>query len=429
MALDPNIALQVKPIEIVDPLASYGRVAAIQNAQNQNALAQYQLGAAQRAETRDVAKMNALAQAGTDPQAVANALLKSGDVAGYSAFMKDLATRRKDEALLLDTKLKQSRQFLDNVTTPEQYLAWHQANHADPILGPTLAARGITAEQTMARIQQALKTPGGFQELLNQSKLGVEKFAELNKPHWVDTGGKLMPMSGLTGQALPGVAGVAKTATPGDLLTNARALERLQFEKDKENKPVFNAAIGGFVTKPTAANPQGGFTPLAGVQETKDQQAAVRALRSAGYDPTTGEDNISKLIQKSTSGGAEALGSATLAFFGKTTEGRKAIAALEGTANQIATDLAGGKLGAGISNTDRDFIVSALGDVANPNKTAAERLAGWTAAKDRMVRAGLIPPPTQGAGAAKPEAAPPAGVDAAVWKVMTPEERALWQKK
>jgi hypothetical protein len=41
----------------------------------------------------------------------------------------------------------------------------------------------------------------------------------------------------------------------------------------------------------------------------------------------------------------------------------------------------------------RDFIVGALGDVANPMKTSAERLAGWTAAKDRMMRVGLIPPP------------------------------------
>jgi hypothetical protein len=160
---------------------------------------------------------------------------------------------------------------------------------------------------------------------------------------------------------------------------------------------VFNAATGGFVSPPTKANPQGTFTPVTGVQETKDQQAAVKALKSAGYDPTTGEDNISKLIAKSTSGGLQAGTAAALAFFGKTTEGRKAIAALEGTANQIATDMAGGKLGAGISNTDRDFIVGALGDVSNPMKTSAERLAGWTAAKNRMVNAGVIPAP---AGAA-----------------------------
>ena len=48
MALDPNIALGVRPIEVPNQLAQYGQLAAIQNAQNQNALAQYQLSSAQR---------------------------------------------------------------------------------------------------------------------------------------------------------------------------------------------------------------------------------------------------------------------------------------------------------------------------------------------------------------------------------------------
>ena len=50
MALDPNIALGVRPMELANPLAQYGQIAAIQNAQNQNALAQFQLGTAQRQE-------------------------------------------------------------------------------------------------------------------------------------------------------------------------------------------------------------------------------------------------------------------------------------------------------------------------------------------------------------------------------------------
>ena len=50
MALDPNISLGVRPMELANPLAQYGQIAAIQNAQNQNALAQFQLGSAQRQE-------------------------------------------------------------------------------------------------------------------------------------------------------------------------------------------------------------------------------------------------------------------------------------------------------------------------------------------------------------------------------------------
>lgn len=50
MAIDPNIALGVRPLELSNPLAQYGQLATIQQAQNQNALAQYQLSSAQRAE-------------------------------------------------------------------------------------------------------------------------------------------------------------------------------------------------------------------------------------------------------------------------------------------------------------------------------------------------------------------------------------------
>lgn len=50
MAIDPNIALGYKGIEAPNPLAQYAQVAQIQNAQNQNALNQYQLAAAKRAD-------------------------------------------------------------------------------------------------------------------------------------------------------------------------------------------------------------------------------------------------------------------------------------------------------------------------------------------------------------------------------------------
>lgn len=189
MAVNPAIAMGVRGIELADPLAQYGKVAAIQNAQNQNALAQYQLGAAQRAEAKDIARTNALAQAGADDTAIANALLHSGDLKGYSEFVKTRRETMKADTELVDAKLKQSRSFLDTIdpndpNAPQQYLAWHQANHADPVLGPVLKARGITAEQSLGRINDAIaKGPQAFAQLLAQSRLGTEKFMELNKPH------------------------------------------------------------------------------------------------------------------------------------------------------------------------------------------------------------------------------------------------------
>lgn len=233
MALDPNIALQVRGIELPNQLAQYGQLASIQNAQNQNALAQYQLGAAQRAEAKDIARTNALSQAGADDAAIANALLKSGDLKGYTEFLKTRREAQKADVDLADAKLKQSRLFLENVKTPDQYIAWHEANHKDPILGPMLAARGVTVDQSRERINEALKTPGGFQELLNQSKLGTEKFMELNKPQLStkDTGSQLIdrvfePLSG----KITTLSTTNKTPTPGEELRHKDAMARLAAE-------------------------------------------------------------------------------------------------------------------------------------------------------------------------------------------------------
>ena len=95
---------------------------------------------------------------------------------------------QKDQADLLDAKLKQSRGFLDTIdptdpTAPARYLAWHEANHKDPIIGAALTARGVSVDQARQNIEAAIaKGPAAFAQLLNQSKLGTEKFMEMNRP-------------------------------------------------------------------------------------------------------------------------------------------------------------------------------------------------------------------------------------------------------
>lgn len=220
MAIDSNIAMGYRGVELQNPLAQYGQLAQIQNAQNQNALAQFQLGAAQRAETKDIARINALAQAGTDDTAIANALLKSGDLKSYAEFLKTRRETQKFDVDLADSKLKQSRLFLENVSTPAQYIAWHEANHKDPILGPMLAARGVTVDQSRARINAAIQQgPEAFAQLVNESKLGTEKFMELNKPQNItqDLGdvSRIVSIPGLGG-APSTLSTTGKEMTPGE---------------------------------------------------------------------------------------------------------------------------------------------------------------------------------------------------------------------
>ena len=439
----------------VDPMGNMPQLMQMRASQNQNELAQYQLSSARR-EDASTNALNTAYQNAYDPATgkidsarLLQSLASSGAGSKIPGVQKSLTdaeiaqlqrqelqgkvnlqpvTKSAAESKLLDDRLKQSRGFLDTLdaTAPDagaRYLAWHEANHADPIIGPALAARGANANQSRAAIEQAIaKGPQALADLINQSKLGAEKFMELNKstltPQNLGDEVRVLRTPGLGGAAteVPG-SRAPTTMTPGQIAANKISEQQLRVSQgqlgvsqgqlaatqaaqkqalDLANRPTYDAASGGFVSRPTAAQPGGAFTPLPEIKTSQDQRAALKALKTAGYDPKTGEDNISELISKSTSGGLQAASAGTLGFlFGSSTSGMKAISALAGTANQIALDLVGGKLGAGISNDDRNFIASALGDVANPHKTAEERLAGWTAAKDRMVQSGMIPPPNK----------------------------------
>lgn len=209
--LDTNIALGVRPIQIENPMAQYSQIAQIQNARNQNALAKFQLSSAER-EDKATNALNTAYKDAYDPatgKIDINKLRGSLSAGGYGsklpAIEKNIAEMEKERTLalktqaeLLDVKLKQSRGFLDtidpmNPNAPAQYIAWHEANHKDPIVGPALAARGITAEQSRAQIEAAIaKGPQAFADLINGSKLGTEKFIEMNKPttQVIDQGGQ-----------------------------------------------------------------------------------------------------------------------------------------------------------------------------------------------------------------------------------------------
>ena len=215
MPIDPRISLGVQPIQVADPVARYGQLATIQNAQNQNALAQYQLSTAQR-EQESVNALNEAYARSYDPatgkinrNTLRESLARGGFGSKLPGIEKTLIELDKEATLLektqgevkaqpvalakgqtelLDAKLKQSRSFLDKLkpadpNSPAQYIRWHEANHADPIIGPALKAQGVTVEQSRAKIEAAIKQgPQAFADLINGSKLGTEKFMELNKP-------------------------------------------------------------------------------------------------------------------------------------------------------------------------------------------------------------------------------------------------------
>lgn len=227
MPINPAIALAARPVEIADPMAMYGKIAAIQQAQNQNALAQFQLGAAQREE----AATNALSQAyqsAYNPETGEldrNKLRQSLATGGFGAKIPGVEkalgeletqalTRQKTEGELFDTSMKQIRNLWGNVRTPEDAMAVHMATHRDPIINKRLRALGITEEMGRQQILQAAQNPQAFGEFVQRAQLGAEKFMELNKPQFVEAGGARVPVSGLTGQRLTDVPAIEQQPLP-----------------------------------------------------------------------------------------------------------------------------------------------------------------------------------------------------------------------
>jgi hypothetical protein len=300
----------VRGLELADPLAQYGKITAIQQAQQQNQLAQLQMQQAMREQESTNALNRAYAEAyNTQTGDIdLNKLRKSlsaggfgsklpgiektfaelakeklaqdklrgeiaqqpvtleklrgeiaqqpvtleklrGEITGQGLTQEKLrgeiagqaTTQAVAQASLVDAKLKQARSFLDTVdpndpAAPQKYIAWHEANHRDPVLGPLLESRGITADQSRAQIMQAIQQgPQAFAELLNRSKLGTEKFMELNKPQVTSQtlGGtvRALQIPGLGGAAtvVPG-SEAAVTMTPAQIEQDKRDRERIKQE-------------------------------------------------------------------------------------------------------------------------------------------------------------------------------------------------------
>lgn len=189
---DYTVALGVKPLQLENPLTMYGTVANIQNAQNQNALAQYTLAAARRGEETENALNKAYMEAYNpksgqiDLPTLRAKIATAGVGSKLPAIEKQLAEVEKEQLArkeqlgkVVNQRFEQSKGLLANVKTPEQYIAWHKANHDDPILGEYLKSRGVTAESSLVQIMAELAQPGGLQRLITRSATALNNMPAL----------------------------------------------------------------------------------------------------------------------------------------------------------------------------------------------------------------------------------------------------------
>jgi hypothetical protein len=230
MALNPNIALGVKPLELPNPLAQYGQLAQIQNAQNQNALAQFQLGSAQRTEKSQNLLADAYAQS-TDPATgkidynkLTSLVAAGGGGAQIPAIQKSRFEQESAGTKLLADKLALLPEAYKRADTPEAYLALHQSVHADPILGPWLKSTGATPEKGLAALQNAVQT-GKFDDLRMGSMQSVSQLLDSMKPISVAAGSSVYDPRSKSFTQAP----AAPERTDTDLIRNFNAAKAQGF--------------------------------------------------------------------------------------------------------------------------------------------------------------------------------------------------------
>jgi len=164
MPINPNIALGVQQQQPVNMLGQLGQIYALK-------------GAKQEFEGNEALR-EAYAQGGdlNDPafrQRVMAANPKLG-----SQLIKTSAETSKLQNEAIAKRIELSREMLTGINTPEDYLAWHESNHRDPVLGSYLSQRGVTAEDSRAKIMAELGKPGGLERLKRESALGAGKLQQ-----------------------------------------------------------------------------------------------------------------------------------------------------------------------------------------------------------------------------------------------------------
>jgi hypothetical protein len=233
MALDPNISLGVKPLELTNPLAQYGQIAAIQNAQNQNALAQFQLGTARRQEESqnvlaDVYKRSINPETG----AIDNQTLLKNLAASNAAYLiPDVQTKllasEKERGLIKKTNLEtEAKEF--KLKNDKLNFAWNAVGSAstpqDAIQKITEGARNgvFDMKGATADIQQLQNmTPEQYQQYRVQKIISILDAKDklgfmLPKTRDRDIGGVIQTIQdnpALAGYSMP-IAGMDVTKTP-----------------------------------------------------------------------------------------------------------------------------------------------------------------------------------------------------------------------
>lgn len=171
MPIDPSIAMGVRPLEVPNQLAQYGQLAQIQNAQNQNALAQFQLASAQRGEEqqsnfyREAQRPGFTLDAATAMRygAPGMAALKAQQEAQKQELERQKLTGeiKKQASDEIDSSLSVFKKAIPGIRTPQQVERYVREQYRHPVVGK-IAGMFMSEDEAVADALTQASTPDGL---------------------------------------------------------------------------------------------------------------------------------------------------------------------------------------------------------------------------------------------------------------------------
>lgn len=251
MAIDPSIALGVRGIELQNPMNALAQFSQIQGAQQANRLNQMQMAEYERARTEEEGLRNYLSGADLTATETRNALMAKFGKSGreFAKNLTELDKAKTEEAarkakLAID-KTGMYRDMVGSLGSPTDAIEFMKLQATDP----DMAGTPITRMPLMKVLSSIPQDPVGFETWKKQTALGMSKFVEQNKAQLStkDTGGAVVDRTfePLTGK-ITTLSTTAKTATPGERLTDARAKENIAISQEKlkrEGDPAFQQTM------------------------------------------------------------------------------------------------------------------------------------------------------------------------------------------
>lgn len=191
MPINPNIALGVQPLQLADPMAQYGKVIAIQGAQQQNRLADMQMRQYELEQGNKNAMATAYAQSfdpttrKLDYDKLTGLLASGGQGAQIPAILKQRVEeeRAATEEAARRAKLMQDTQAMyqnlsGQISTKQDAARLLQTMINDPAMKDSPIAR----IPLMQQIQRIPEDPQGLDNWVKQFSLGATKYITENKP-------------------------------------------------------------------------------------------------------------------------------------------------------------------------------------------------------------------------------------------------------